>query len=116
MRLWWLRRVLCTLALEAEECEALNWKVPRATALHMMAEKKPDRKAEAAVHRAYVSAWSWATAVLHGDGRLDVRHPVTEKTPLMHAAMQNNEVALVAMMLAGAGGSEEFRDDFYLRL
>jgi ankyrin repeat protein len=88
------------------------FKQPHTTILHLMANQKPADDDDE-MWNAYARCWQLAAAVLHNNKAVDARAGLPGsggKTPLMVAAVQNNQDAMDALLRAGASGLRRVRD------
>ena len=88
------------------------FKQPHTTILHLMANQRPADNDEEGWN-AYGRCWQLAAAVLHNNKAVDARAGLPGsggKTPLMVAAVQNNQPVMDSLLRAGASGLRRVRD------
>ena len=89
-----------------EQCAIVNFNVPDATVMHLLAHRKPRDFDSGIVWGAYYYLWKTVAAALDKNPAIDARAGylgTSGPTALMKAAVQSNMTAVSALMQAGAG-------------
>ena len=103
-----LHQMIMTRSPGKGDCDRRQpqYKCPNSTLMHMMAHHKPLPGADQNEKDSYEYAWQQVGLSMRDVPEIDVRQGVDRqgKTPLMAAAAQNNIVAMIALLMNGAGG------------